>query len=588
MGLINLQTNLKNLGFGKDRPSGGSSNEPYIKSEIPESLGGHSSNQDFILRGGIKAVKNSLIDIERLGKFFIDTKSPIGLLFVAKQNILSRTAVRTQGSNGILNEGIYTPLSTLAEAGLVAFGGHLNKQGLNPFSGIGSTYTPNKYFDSVKLTNTSDTFLDFQNISILGAGSQNFSPINLDFLSNVGDLRNRLIGLYKDIVVDNSSTRQNVLSYQGGPGSVLGVGRTEIRFATDNNGYSLRTGTSGVNQFPTLLNPQQIDELSEENSSLRQNSTDKQSLVQPKVVDFRTKLRENLRNKNVISNSPSYDSKDKKTLELRTNLGDPGNSIGKNLTSYTNGYSGDVNTSFGAASPNSYDKINSLPLYDSKAVINDDVKNDLIKFRIGVIDNNKPDYKTYIHFRAFLDTISDSYDSDWKGTRYLGRGENFYTYEGFNRKLSLSWTVYAQSKAELIPMYKKLNYLASTCMPDYSGPGFMRGNIVTLTIGGYLYEQPGIITGFNYEMNDDNSTWEIAIDDNGNNDSSVKELPHMIKVRGFGFIPIHTFVPRKQQNQYGGITPNNVLLDNNLYGEERYIALANGFPYDSNNNNYGS
>jgi hypothetical protein len=45
-------------------------------------------------------------------------------------------------------------------------------------------------------------------------------------------------------------------------------------------------------------------------------------------------------------------------------------------------------------------------------------------------------------------------------------------------------------------MYKKLNYLASICAPNYSGNGYMAGNIVRLTIGGYLYQQPGIITGF--------------------------------------------------------------------------------------------
>ena len=95
-----------------------------------------------------------------------------------------------------------------------------------------------------------------------------------------------------------------------------------------------------------------------------------------------------------------------------------------------------------------------------------------------------------------------------------------------------------------MPMYKKLSYLASICAPDYSTTGYMRGNIVKLTIGGYFFEQPGIITGFSYDMNDDNATWEIAIDDDGDYDSSVKELPHLIKVKGFNFIPIHTFTPQ--------------------------------------------
>ena len=118
-------------------------------------------------------------------------------------------------------------------------------------------------------------------------------------------------------------------------------------------------------------------------------------------------------------------------------------------------------------------------------------------------------------------------------------------------------------------MYKKLNYLASVCAPDYSSAGYMRGNIVTLTIGGYFYEQPGIITGFSYEMNDDNATWEIGINDEGGDDTSVKELPHLIKVSGFNFIPIHTFVPRLQQGTF-------IIDKDNDYGKERYIALQSG------------
>jgi hypothetical protein len=74
----------------------------------------------------------------------------------------------------------------------------------------------------------------------------------------------------------------------------------------------------------------------------------------------------------------------------------------------------------------------------------------------------------------------------------------------------MSFTVYAQSKAELIPMYKKLNYLASTLAPDYTSAGFMRGNLVRLTMGGYLYEQPGFISSLTYDIPQE-APWEISI-----------------------------------------------------------------------------
>ena len=147
------------------------------------------------------------------------------------------------------------------------------------------------------------------------------------------------------------------------------------------------------------------------------------------------------------------------------------------------------------------DKINAQKMYESQGPDNTKAINDLVKFRIAVINNDKADgTATYIHFRAFIDGFSDNYGANWDSVKYVGRGEELYNYAGFTREISMDFTVYAQSKAELIPMYKKLNYLASTLAPDYNAAGFMRGNIVRLTMGGYLYEQPGIIKSLNYTV----------------------------------------------------------------------------------------
>jgi hypothetical protein len=232
------------------------------------------------------------------------------------------------------------------------------------------------------------------------------------------------------------------------------------------------------------------------------------------------------------------------------------------------------------------DKINSLPIYRSEnALIDANVTNDFVKFRIAVIDNDAPNFKTFMNFRAFLGPISDSYSATWNPIQYLGRGEQFYTYNGFTRTISLSWTVAAQSKQELIPMYKKLNYLASTLAPDYSPNGYMRGNLVQLTIGGYLYEQPGFITGLTYDMGEE-SPWEIGIGVNNNfEDGTVKELTQIIKVTGFNFTPIQNFIPRLQVNsfEHNAINEIDATGFGETYGPERFIALANG-PSDKNSN----
>ena len=120
-------------------------------------------------------------------------------------------------------------------------------------------------------------------------------------------------------------------------------------------------------------------------------------------------------------------------------------------------------------------------------------------------------------------------------------------------------------------MYKKLNYLASTLAPDYSQAGFMRGNIVKMTLGGYLYDQPGIIRSLTYTVPME-STWEIGINESGRLDPSVKQLPHMIKVTGLQFTPIQKFVPAR--------------ADSILDPSQKYIALANNNESSNYADNY--
>ena len=223
MPLINLRTDLKSLKYGKDTVGGGYSGQPYIQAKIPDGL--TTKSPDFLLRNGFLAPVDALEDIKRLGKMFGDLKSPNGLLFIAKQNILSNSAVRTQTS-GVVNEGVYTPLSTLAQAGVVAFGGHLNKQGVNPFRETGA-YAEGDYLYFNKINKD-----------------------NLHWINSGGatSLDNRLFALYESRILNNEIggyaksnninviLKNTILSYRGGPGSTLGVGNTNIRFADQRTG----------------------------------------------------------------------------------------------------------------------------------------------------------------------------------------------------------------------------------------------------------------------------------------------------------------------------------------------------------------
>ena len=524
MNLVDYQTTLKSLKFGGDRPGGGSSNEPYIQNPTQTS----PPNLPLLGSLGFPMSKASAMDVERLTKFFADGTK--GIQFTAKQNLLLKTAVRTEASIGVVNQGVYLPSNTILQAGIAGAGGHVNYIGIDPTKG------PLKYSTVVKAKNKAP---DSEILKVLTEESTT----------------NRLLFLTKKHIYKSTGlnsifqTPDTVLQrYEGGPGSTLGIGYTDINLTPERSPRGNKLDDTSTDlPYATMT----MEELGEQ-PTFRGTNT---------IQDFRKILRKNPRiNQDLITDAPDYNEYG---LSKRVNLGDPGR-VGRQIRSYTLG-NGAVDT------------INSLQLYKSERLESKfgDI-NDLVKFRIAVIDNEDPVKNTYIHFRAFLNGVQDQYTREEVQHRFNGRAEDFGTYLNFSRGINLSWTVAAQSKEELIPMYQKLNYLASTLAPDYSSKGYMRGVLVSLTIGGYLYEQVGKIISMTLELPED-ATWEIGIRDSltsktaeGISDSSVKELPHLVRVSNVAFVPIHKFAPQLQKNEWNS--------DGSVksFGKQRYIALADG------------
>ena len=262
----------------------------------------------------------------------------------------------------------------------------------------------------------------------------------------------------------------------------------------------------------------------------------------PTLQDFRTPLLEGATTSRIMSLAPDY-ADPNVVIDNRVGIGNPGRA--RDVYNYE-------------VQEKGMDLINSRPFYSGTSPEHGTVNgadenfgNDLCKFTIGLLKNDGSGTSNFIQFRAYIDDFSDSYSADWSDVQYVGRGDKFYNYKGFNRSISMGWTVHASSKGELIPMYKKLNYLASGLAPDYSAGGFMKGNLARLSVGGYVYNQLGIIKSITYTIPQE-SPWEIGINiaANGVFDSQVKELPHMIKVTGFEFVPIQYDVARKGATKF--------------------------------------
>lgn len=208
------------------------------------------------------------------------------------------------------------------------------------------------------------------------------------------------------------------------------------------------------------------------------------------------------------------------------------------------------------SNPTAVDEINASPPTTNAAGANEDrftpdtLKNqDLIKFFFEIINNKPSGANDFLFFRAYINSLGDGYQADWQSYKYVGRAENFYKYNGFSRDISLSFTVYAHTREEMIPIYKKLNYLVGTTAPDYSDAGYMRGSFTRLTVGDYLNNVPGIIKSISLKPSFEGG-WDINRDEFGDiigkNDplyKNVGQLPRLIDI-DLSFTPVHDFTPQ--------------------------------------------
>lgn len=172
---------------------------------------------------------------------------------------------------------------------------------------------------------------------------------------------------------------------------------------------------------------------------------------------------------------------------------------------------------------------------------------DFIKFNFRVI-TPKDTAGVLLFFRAYLDSFSDSYQGEWSPIKYIGRGENFYTYNGHTRTIQFAFKIAAQTREELQPLYEKLNWLVSTTAPTYNAGGtFMMGTLVELNIGDYLIGTKGFISQTSLTWNT-NYPWEVASKYflPGSEDGIVDtapQLPHVLDC-SVSFTPIQNFTPQ--------------------------------------------
>ena len=571
------------------------SKSPYIRlgyeGGFPGDLKFREGDPSGVYNAGLATTR----DLARIGAFFTDL--PNGPLWLAKQSGLQLSNPDTAyDPKRFQLDGprIYNPLglNTLASVGGSALGLHFTRHGLSPVNDTGY----------VSLNSSDGKFLS------------------------------RLDKYYTTLTGENSYSSISLFQYNGGPNSFFGLGRT--RNETYSDSFGLNTGVTNKDPGVSLigLNPvapaQNLGFKPWNYQTITSYGSveSKNPLIIPPVGEFGN-TSPNLAAISDIKNQARYpkdfrelydnpNAEDYPKFNLHQRIGmttpsDPKSTVGPsfpvdsiNVLTIT-----PRSVFYGNSAPatNPTNGVDSNLIY-SGLYTKEEVQSktggnygrDIVKFRIELLNNDLPIFggptdrtinTDVLAFRAYLDTLTDDFKTNWKTFNYMGRGEPFYTYENYTRTVNFSFILMAHSKYEMPAIYTKLNYLMSSFAPDYNDRNQMRGNYAYLTIGDYIYQQPGVFTSMNITnlVGEGSAPWEIQLSEpefrnsgrSGVNTATGKdffqhEVPTFMKIQ-MVFNPIHNFLPRKnkrdREHTATFVTPNFRVKHPNYYlpQKEQYV-----------------
>ena len=352
-----------------------------------------------------------------------------------------------------------------------------------------------------------------------------------------------------DVLENTDSPTDNYIQINSaGIGSQ--TGQTIIPDNEGQEGFDTKVATAltGSSKYQSNLNVDNTDLLQDtskgftEKVDVSKEGSFEQTERETKLVDFRK-----LKNRGYRTNTYSLDysgtGSDKIIKEKRVGLGNQGKKKTK-IENYTE------------VDPDRVDKINALDI-QSQAIDGAGEARDLISLNFEV---TTPEESYFLYFRAFLDQFSDSFSADWGSTKYIGRAEDFYTYNGFSRQVSIGFKIAAASRVEMKPLYNKITTLASVTAPTYGGSAspFMRGTIARVTVGDYLYKVPGIIDSVSFDWQTD-YPWEINMRGPEGQEDTMPVVPHLLDC-SVSFKPIHDFIPQAGLKPFIVNNPNKRII----------------------------
>src|SRR5210317_784840 len=470
---------------------------------------------DGLVRGGIvTALDRAVVDAVRLGKWMVSVQ---GLLWGIKQLGLQQSTANVESITGKRKTKIWTPINTLATT-LGGFAGlHPNRHGITPFDSNEGTYSEvldekrNAHTDDKKLANGP------KSNRLVNRWNKEFEQLPNGDVKDKGD-GSKLLDKLKN-------------AFSGGPNSLYGLGDFAPNQSTENTIPDAQLGELGrtYNQKkqynPTAAGPnpsgKKGDAFEPNNTELGLNANNLPGSFLNNTIKTDTESHpieknytagEVIKNYETIAygNIPTREAGNPSIIDFRSLLTDGGAErlrADNEFTDYPNKH---IHTRVGFATyepgrdlTNHSEGITADPITSAPVGSND--VNDLVHFWVTEEGGGNR-----CQFRGTITGLTDTFSPSWDSVKYAGRADQGYKYGTFERSVSFNFQAYATSRADMIPMWKKLQMLSTMTMPEYVSQGY-NGTLVRFKLGSLYNDKLSFIDSLTYTISDD-VPWDINID----------------------------------------------------------------------------
>ncbi len=115
-----------------------------------------------------------------------------------------------------------------------------------------------------------------------------------------------------------------------------------------------------------------------------------------------------------------------------------------------------------------------------------------------------------VYFRSLVSGLNESFTPSWENSRMLGSPFNFYSYTSVERKLTFNLKVYAMSQAELVMMWRRLEFLAHCAYPYQYNAGIIEPTLLYFTFGNLYVNKACFLDSLTYSIEDSENLWELG------------------------------------------------------------------------------